>query len=469
MNVLEESKTSAARIREKVGHPIIDADGHVVETPIVLLDYVKQIAGPEVAARYEKRGPWSGKRQYRDIFWGMPSGPNTIDRATAMLPKLYAERLEEAGIDFGICYSTSILPLMHQRVDELRQVGHRALNTMLSDMFRDVSDKLAPSAGIPMFTPEEALSELEFAVNELGFKAATFGTEIRVPPPEVKKHSKELEKYIVDIYPVALDALYNYDPVWQKCIDLKIPVASHTGSRGTLGYRSSPSNFVFNHLGGFANSGDYFCRCLFLGGVTSRFPDLNFSFLEGGVGWAAQLYNDLIEHWEKRNVEFMLKNLDPSKLDLRLMGEMAEKYGGDILTPEKVKAQPKGSQMGGMTSPKEIDDFRKCKISRAEDITDLFVKPFYFGCEADDRMISVAFDKGVNHFNVELKAMFGSDIGHWDVPDMTNCVPDAYGIVEEGILNEDNFKDFMFYNPARFFTDQNPDFFKGTSIEGYDV
>ena len=188
MNVLKEGKTSAARIREKIGHPIIDADGHVVETPIVLLDYVKEIAGPEVAARYEKKGPWSGKRQYKDIFWGMPSGPNTIDRATAMLPKLYAKRLEEAGIDFGICYSTSILPLMHQQVDELRQVGHRALNTMLADMFRDVSDKLVPSAGIPMFTPEEALSELDFVVNELGFKAATFGTEIRVPPPEVKKY-----------------------------------------------------------------------------------------------------------------------------------------------------------------------------------------------------------------------------------------------------------------------------------------
>ena len=123
-------KLSATEIRNKIGHPIIDGDGHVVETPIVLLDYVKQIAGSEVAARYEKMGPWFRKREFKEIFWGMPSGPNSVDRATAMLPQLYAERLEEAGIDFGIVYSTAILPLMHQRVDELRQVGHRALNTM---------------------------------------------------------------------------------------------------------------------------------------------------------------------------------------------------------------------------------------------------------------------------------------------------------------------------------------------------
>ena len=104
---------SATEIRNKIGHPIIDGDGHVVETPIVLLDYVKQIAGSEVAARYEKMGPWFRKRKFKEIFWGMPSGPNSIDRATAMLPQLYAERLEEAGIDFGIVYSTVILPLMH--------------------------------------------------------------------------------------------------------------------------------------------------------------------------------------------------------------------------------------------------------------------------------------------------------------------------------------------------------------------
>ena len=138
-----------------------------------------------------------------------------------------------------------------------------------------------------MWSPDEALDELEYAVNELGFKAATFGTEIRIPPEIVRETSEELGDYIVDILPVALDAQRSYDPVWQKCLDLKIPVASHTGARGTMGYRSSPSNYVFNHLGGFAEAGNYFCRCLFLGGVTRRFPGLNFSFLEGGVGWAS--------------------------------------------------------------------------------------------------------------------------------------------------------------------------------------
>ena len=82
---------------------------------------------------------------------------------------------------------------------------------------------------------------------------------------------------------------------------------------------------------------------------------------------------------------------------------------------------------------------------------------------------AVAFDKRLNHFDVELKAMFGSDIGHWDVPDMTTCVPDAYQMVENGLMNEENFRDFMLTNPAEFFTSQNPDFFKGTTLEGYKI
>ena len=52
--------------------------------------------------------------------------------------------------------------------------------------------------------------------------------------------------------------------------------------------RSLSSNFVGNHLGHFAQSHHTFARSLFLGGVTERFPTLNFGFLEGGVGLGVQ-------------------------------------------------------------------------------------------------------------------------------------------------------------------------------------
>jgi hypothetical protein len=40
------------------------------------------------------------------MFWAAPSGKYTLDRATAMLPKLYREKTGEAGIDFAVIYTT---------------------------------------------------------------------------------------------------------------------------------------------------------------------------------------------------------------------------------------------------------------------------------------------------------------------------------------------------------------------------
>jgi hypothetical protein len=64
-----------------------------------------------------------------------------------------------------------------------------------------------------------------------------------------------------------------------------------------------------------------------------------------------------------------------------------------------------------------------------------------------------------------LNALFSSDIGHFDVPDMSEVVPEAYELVEHALLNEDDFRDFMFENVVRFYGQVNPDFFKGTVVE----
>ncbi len=55
-----------------------------------------------------------------------------------------------------------------------------------------------------------------------------------------------------------------------------------------------------------------------MGGVTTRFPRLNFAFLECGVGWAGILLADILEHWEKRNPE-ALTSLDPAAIDWALL------------------------------------------------------------------------------------------------------------------------------------------------------
>ena len=127
---------------------------------------------------------------------------------------------------------------------------------------------------------------------------------------------------------------HDYDPVWAKCQQLKVVPSFHSYGEG-WGSRTSISNYVYNHVGHFASSADAVCKSLFLGGVTRRFPQMKFSFLEGGVGWARSLLADLIGHWEKRNCE-ALANYDPRNIDQELLAELSRRYGGKVIEAESM-------------------------------------------------------------------------------------------------------------------------------------
>src|ERR1700757_2307473 len=88
--------------------------------------------------------------------------------------------------------------------------------------------------------------------------------------------------------------------------------------------------------------------------------------------------------------------------------------------------------------------------------------PFYFGCEADDPSNVWAFNAHANPLGARLNAIFSSDIGHFDVPDMTEVVPEAYEMVEDGLVTAADFRDFTFANVVRLFGRQNRHFFVGS-------
>jgi hypothetical protein len=264
---------------------------------------------------------------------------------------------------------------------------------------------------------------------------------------------------------IGLDSQHDYDPVWAKCQDLGVAPTFHSGSRG-FGLRTSPTNFVYNHIGHFAAAGEAVCKALFMGGVTRRFPQLKFAFLEGGVGWACNLYADLIGHWKKRSLD-ALAATNPANLDRKLLVELAGRYGGPGMAEylRKAGGEIDARSLTRPEAPEQLDDFAACGIRRVEDIRDLFASSFYFGCEADDPINAWAFNRKFNPYGARLNALFGSDIGHFDVPDMGEVLPEAHELVEEGLITQDDFRDFVFGNAARFWTNGNPDFFKGTAVE----
>ena len=466
------SGQTASAIRERLDHPVIDIDGHTIEYFPVLEGFLRE-EGVDLSSPTMQRllpplfGPpedWHGltpaqrvrKRVARPPWWGSPAR-NTRDLATALLPALLAERLDELGIDFSVVYPSVGLIFLHLPDEQERRGACRALNRHNAEAFAPHADRLATVAAIPMHTPQEAIDELERAVNVLGFKAVLLAGYVQRPVAEVAESHPELAGWVqwLDMY--GLDSAHDYDPVWARCRELGVSVSFHSGSIG-WGSRTSISNYMYNHVGHLAEGQHSLAKALFLGGVTRRFPELNFGFLEGGVAWAAALYSDLIGHWEKRN-RTALEHLDPAAIDRTELGRLLAEYGGEWLRA--------AGQSRGVTRPNEdpamLDEFAACGIESAEDIRDLFVKPFFFGCEADDPMNATAFNTKVNPFGARLQAMFGSDVAHWDVPDMADVLPEAWEMVDHGWITEDDFRDFVFTNPMRFF---GPQFFKGTRVEG---
>ena len=48
---------------------------------------------------------------------------------------------------------------------------------------------------------------------------------------------------------------------------------------------------------------------------------------------------------------------------------------------------------------------------------------------------------------------------------MTEVLEEAYELVEHEVITEEDFRDFVFVNPAKMWAGMNPDFFKGTVVE----
>src|SRR5439155_5800113 len=205
--MLTSAETDARKIRARLSHPIIDADGHWAEYAPHMREEFRRIGGDTAVQALDMasaRIPRSlsmplAERRHRKIgqeaFWFLPT-KNTYDRATAMLPRLMYERLDELGLDFSVIYPTAGLGYYRLPDDRLRRALCRAYNTFTAEQFRPYNDRIIPAAIIPMYTPEEAIEELEFASKQLGLKVIMMGRLIRRPIPALVEQHPEAAKFV---------------------------------------------------------------------------------------------------------------------------------------------------------------------------------------------------------------------------------------------------------------------------------
>jgi predicted TIM-barrel fold metal-dependent hydrolase len=467
----------AAEIHDGLKHPVIDGDGHWMEPIPIFLEYLSEVGGAKSVDQIRKlwhaRDAWyratPQERQHsrlrRAIWWGVTS--NTYDKATALLPALLNERLPELGIDFALIYPSFGLTINGIGQDELHLAACRAYNMMTADMFAPYTARFAPVAIIPSKTPDEALEELEYVVKQCGFKAIMLrGNQEREIPSAAEGIDRQKAAWYCDT--IALDSPYDYEPLWKRCVELGVAVTQHSGS-GRWQDRASITNFTYNHVGHFAESNHAFARGVFLGGLVRRYPTLNFGFMEGGISWACQMCLDLIEHWEKRRRVGLQY---PSTTNVAELQQFIDRYGDQRLKANTdaimnhLDVFRPNCGIEELSRPEHVvDDFEAAGINSKEDVRAVFSSNFYFGCEADDPMNAWGFNAKVNPYGAKVKTLFGSDIGHFDVPDMREVLPEAHELADDGLIAESDFRDFVFTNPVEFWGGMNPDFFKSTRVE----
>ena len=473
------SGLTSQQIRSQVGHPIIDTDGHVLELLDATHPYLREALGPALFAKWHDRGLLAKVSQRTQTvdrrrtrvpqgsWWGGPPASNVKDRATAILPALLASRMDEFGMDFAVLYPTNTLLTCAETDGDLRRGLCAGFNAYYADMYSPYRDRMAMAGIIPMHTPEEAVAELHHC-KSLGLKAVCFPEGVVRPIAEPADPGSPWffpgQAHWFDSF--GLDSEYDYDSVWATCTELGFVAAFHGGLTVRPGLHFATSSYVANHVGQFAMAMYPLCKSLLFGGVPARFPNMPIAFLECGVSWAMQMVNDVIEHWEKRNID-AIQRMNPEQLDRVALAGLMEEYGAafapllDSDPLDYIQRLP----IHGAT-PAELDEFIHMRVESRTDIAEQFARSFHFGCEADDRGIATAFSSAVPG-DRPLNVLFSSDIGHWDVPDMADVVSESHELVDDGLLTQEQWRLTVCDNAVDMYLRADPSFFVGTRVEQY--
>ena len=186
---------TAAEVRAGLGHPVIDADGHGIEYLPWFRDLLRDEGGPGAVdawdvvengarlTRAPRRRHQARARRLPRARGGACPTENTLDRATAMLPALLHERLDELGIDVAVCYPTYGLTVMGLDDPHLRVAAARAFNTYYAQAYAGLRDRLEPVAIVPTYAPDEAIAVLDHAVETLGLRAVMCTGLVHRPLP----------------------------------------------------------------------------------------------------------------------------------------------------------------------------------------------------------------------------------------------------------------------------------------------
>ena len=281
------------------------------------MEYIARAGGSDIAQRFaeEQRATflsrdWYGLSEaermarwtHRPPFWGEPLRNHGLDLATASFPDLLYRRLDQLGIDFTVLFPTIGINPQGYADEEVRARVLPRAQRLLRRPLDGSSRPHDPGGDHPDGHARRRRStSSSYAVGRARLQGGDAAELREAADPRDRRPHPRGRGSPGGPTPSASTASTTTTRCGRSAASSEWCASFHGPGEGST-FHDSISNPVYNHVGHFATAATAVCKSLFLGGVSQRFPELRFLFLEGGVGWARSLLADLTSHWEKRSL-----------------------------------------------------------------------------------------------------------------------------------------------------------------------
>ena len=425
-------------------HPVVDIDGHCIEyfpglAPATCARRASTSTGPIhapaapgrlrprrrlVRAQRPRTGP--ALRIARPPWWGAPAR-NTRDLATALFPGLLYERLDELGIDVSVVYPSigPRLPAPRGRADE-RRGACRALNRCNAEQFARLRRPADPGGRHPDAHARGGDRRARPRRRaRSGFKAVLLRGLRAAPGRRRRRADPTLAPWARGSTCTASTA----PTTTTRCG----PGAASCGVVGGVPLRldrlgqpaSRPSNYMYNHIGHLAEGQHALCQVALPRRRDPPLPRAALRLPRGRRGVGGRALADLVGHWEKRNREA----LGPPR-------------------PGQHRPRPASSSWSASTAARRTDGIDPAlgalrRAPRTRRTLDEFAALRHRAARGHRRAVRPAVllrlrgRRPAGHAPPSTprstrsargcRPMFGSDIAHWDVPDMSEVARGGVG------------------------------------------
>jgi predicted TIM-barrel fold metal-dependent hydrolase len=271
-----------------------DADGHIFEDDSEIFEYLPEpFHGHRELLRSSLFPPMdSWNRTALAISGQYKEGAATEHFREAgynVTAESWLRFLDTANLEGTVLYPTSALGFARIKEIDWAIALARAYNDWIYNRFVKASTRINAMALIPFQDPEAGARELRRAVLELGMVGGVMVAGHRLRP-------------FGDLL---------YDPIYRAAEELDTVIAIHAGGPGNrfeIFERAIEARCL-----GHPTSLMIEMTSMMFNGVFDRFPNVRFSFMEGGVGWVLFLRDRMHEAYEQWAVQAPALKKDPDE------------------------------------------------------------------------------------------------------------------------------------------------------------